>query len=151
MRIPLLFGAGVLAFSGSVMALQPVAFPMRSQSVAQQSIDSAMCYGFANQHTKVSMATLSQAPERPHVEKIGPVHQVAVATPLPEGMFPGAAAPSGASMVEVSLSGKPLGARGGSASSVDAPMPPLPPPESPMARYWQSFSACMIGRGYMVK
>ncbi len=167
MKIPfVLMGLGIgIASCGSAFALQPMAFPMRSQSAAQQSIDTAMCYATANQQTGVSMARLSQAPEKPKVVKAGAVKQVAVADPLPKGMAPGPAAPSvsnapampdtpaAASMVQVSLAtgkaGKPAVAP---ASSPDMPMlPALPPPESPMVSYWTSYSGCMTGKGYMVK
>lgn len=141
--------AGVVS-CGSAFALQPMAFPMRSQSAAQRSIDSAMCYATANQQTGVSMAKLSQAPEKPKVVKVGAVRQVPVEAPLPKGMTPDT--PAEPLMVPVSLnshSGKPSAA---ASSSPDMPMlPALPPPESPMVSYWSSFSGCMTAKGYMVK
>ncbi|VXC75456.1 conserved exported hypothetical protein [Burkholderia sp. 8Y] len=33
----------------------------------------------------------------------------------------------------------------------DMKMPPLPPPEPPMARYWRAYSECMQNRGYFVR
>lgn len=158
MRIPFL-GLALLACSSGAFALQPMAFPMRSQNGAQQSIDTAMCYAAANQQTGVSMAKFSQAPEKAKIVKVGAVRQVAVADPLPAGMAPGPAAPVGASFVAVSLampsgSGKGGKPAAGSASpaSPDVPMmPALPPPESPMVSYWSAFSGCMTQRGYMVR
>ena len=73
MRIPLSAGIAVLFLSTSALAQQPIAFPMRSQSAAQTSIDTAMCYSYANQHTGVVMARVSQAPEKPKTVKPGAV------------------------------------------------------------------------------
>jgi hypothetical protein len=33
----------------------------------------------------------------------------------------------------------------------DMKMPPLPPPEPPMVRYWRAYSDCMQGKGYYVR
>jgi hypothetical protein len=33
----------------------------------------------------------------------------------------------------------------------DMKMPPLPPPEPPMTRYWRAYSDCMSNRGYFVR
>jgi hypothetical protein len=30
-------------------------------------------------------------------------------------------------------------------------MPPLPPPEPPMTRYWRAYGDCMQGKGYFVR
>ena len=162
MRIPFAltrFGLGVvgIACCGSAFAFQPMAFPMRSQSAAQRSIDSAMCYATANQQTGVSMARLSQAPEKAKVVKVGTVRQVAVADPLPKGMAAGGGGPADSpadgapSIVQVSLGGRP-GKGASSLPSADMPMlPALPPPESPMVSYWSAFSGCMTGKGYMVR
>jgi hypothetical protein len=35
--------------------------------------------------------------------------------------------------------------------SGDMKMPPLPPPEPPMVRYWRAYSDCMQNRGYFVR
>jgi hypothetical protein len=152
MKIPLSAGVGALLLSGSVLAAQPLAYPMRSQSPGQKSIDNAACYGQANQLTKVSMAHESQAPEKPKTTKPVPVHQVAVSAPLPPGIPPAASAPDGASAVALNASGKPdLGA---SSVPVKGPlpgMPALPPPEPPMVQYWHAYSDCMTQRGYTVQ
>ncbi len=156
MRIPLSAGIAALLLSGAALAQPPLAFPMRSQSPTQTSIDNAMCYGFANQHTGVIMAHQSQAPEKPKTTKPVAIHPVAVEAPLPSAMAPGAAS-VGASMVEASLTLKPgaaadaRAAAHASSTSADAPMPALPPPESPMVQYWRSYSQCMTDRGYMVR
>ena len=159
MRIPLSAGVAVLFVSVSALAQPPLAFPMRSQSAAQTSIDNAMCYGYANQHTGVVMARQSQAPEKPKTTKPAAVHPVAVAAPLPSAMAPGSApaAASSASMVEAATTPKPgvaadaRAAAHASSTSADAPMPALPPPEPPMVQYWRSYSECMTDRGYMVR
>jgi hypothetical protein len=177
MRIPLSAGIAMLCVSASAFAQQPPAFPMRSQNSAQISIDNAMCYSYANQHTGVNMAKVSQAPIKPQTTKPGTVKQVAVAAPLPSAMASGASAvypasatgkatasasvPASAS-APVMASGSASAAKPGvasdaravanaSSSSTDAPMPALPPPEPPMVQYWRAYSECMTDRGYMVK
>jgi hypothetical protein len=156
MRIRLSAGIAVLVLSANALAQQPPAFPMRSQSPTQTSIDNAMCYGYANQHTGVIMARQSQAPEKPKTTKPVAIHPVAVEAPLPSTLSPGSA-PTGASMVEVSTTPKPgvaadaRAAAHASSTSVDAPIPALPPPEPPMVQYWRSYSQCMTDRGYMVR
>jgi hypothetical protein len=156
MRIPLSAGIAVLFLSTSALAQQPLAFPMRSQSPAQTSIDTAMCYSYANQHTGVMMARVSQAPEKPKTVKPGAVHPVAVAAPLPSAIAPGSA-PVAASTTEASATPTPgvaadaRAAAHASSTSADAPMPALPPPEPPMVQYWRSYGECMTDRGYMVR
>ncbi|MFK4443784.1 hypothetical protein ABH944_004396 [Caballeronia udeis] len=156
MRIPLSAGIAVLFLSTSALAQQPLAFPMRSQSPAQTSIDTAMCFSYANQHTGVVMARVSQAPEKPVTTKPGAVHPVAVAAPLPSAIAPGSA-PVAASAVEASATPTPgvaadaRAAAHASSTSADAPMPALPPPEPPMVQYWRSYGECMTDRGYMVR
>jgi hypothetical protein len=155
-KIPLSAGVVVLLLNGSALAQQPLAFPMRSQSPAQTSIDTAMCYSYANQHTGVNMARQSQAPEKPTTTKPAAAHQVAVAAPLPSAMAPGSA-PVAASMVATSGTPTPgvaadaRAAAHASSTSADAPMPALPPPEPPMVQYWRSYSECMTDRGYMAR
>ncbi|WP_213779405.1 hypothetical protein [Caballeronia sp. dw_276] len=175
MRIPLSAGIAMLCVSASAFAQQPPAFPMRSQNSAQVSIDNAMCYSYANQHTGVNMAKVSQAPIKPQTTKPGTVKQVAVAAPLPSAMASGASAVYPASATgkatasaaasasaPVMASGSASAAKPGvasdaravanaSSSSTDAPMPALPPPEPPMVQYWRAYSECMTDRGYMVK
>jgi hypothetical protein len=156
MRIPLSAGIAVLFLSTSALAQQPIAFPMRSQSAAQTSIDTAMCYSYANQHTGVVMARVSQAPEKPKTVKPGAVHPVAVAAPLPSAIAPGSA-PVAASATEASATPTPgvaadaRAAAHASSTSADAPMPALPPPEPPMVQYWRSYGECMTDRGYMIR
>ena len=156
MRIPLSAGIAVLFLSTSALAQQPLAFPMRSQSSAQTSIDTAMCYSYANQHTRVVMARVSQAPEKPKTVKLSAVHPVAVAAPLPSAIAPGSA-PDAAAATEASATPTPgvaadaSAAAHASSTSADAPMPALPPPEPPMVQYWRSYGECMTDRGYMVR
>jgi hypothetical protein len=158
MRIPLSAGIAVLFLSTSALAQQPLALPMRSQSRAQTSIDTAMCYSYANQHTGVVMARVSQLPEKPKTVKPGAVHPVAVAAPLPSAIAPGSA-PDAASASAMEPSSTPTpgvaadarAAANASSTSADAPMPALPPPEPPMVQYWRSYGECMTDRGYMVR
>src|SRR5258708_5439740 len=130
-KIPLSAGVVVLLLNGSALAQQPLAFPMRSQSPAQTSIDTATCYSYANQHTGVNMARQSQAPEKPTTTKPAAAHQVAVAAPLPSAMAPGSA-PVAASMVATSGTPTPgvaadaPAAAHATSTSAAAPKPPLP-------------------------
>lgn len=155
MRIPLSAGIAVLFLSTSALAQQPLALPMRSQSRAQISIDTAMCYSYANQHTGVVMAHVSQAPEKPRTVKPGAVHPVEVAAPLPSaiatGSAPVASATEASSTPTPGVAADALAAAHASSTSADAPMPALPPPEPPMVQYWRSYGECMTDRGYMVK
>jgi hypothetical protein len=160
MRIPLSAGIAVLFLSTSALAQQPLAIPMRSQNPAQIRIDTAMCYGYANQHTGVVMARVSQLPEKPKTVKPGAVNPVAVAAPLPSAIAPGSApdaASASASAMEASSTPTPgvaadaRAAANASSTSADAPMPALPPPEPPMVQYWRSYGECMTDRGYMVR
>ncbi|WP_031363572.1 hypothetical protein [Caballeronia sordidicola] len=156
MRIPLSAGIAVLFLSTSALAQQPLALPMRSQNPAQTRIDTAMCYSYANQHTGVVMARVSQLPEKPKTVKPGAVNPVAVAAPLPSAIAPGSA-PDAASAMEASSTPTPgvaadaRAAANASSTSADAPMPALPPPEPPMVQYWRSYGECMTDRGYMVR
>jgi hypothetical protein len=66
-------------------------------------------------------------------------------------MVAGASAPRGASAA------MPASVAGGASGASDAifggdmKMPPLPPPEPPMVRYWRAYSDCMSNRGYFVR
>jgi hypothetical protein len=69
-----------------------------------------------------------------------------------------AAGASGASATAVAGTGASgampaMGASGASDAIFggDMKMPPLPPPEPPMVRYWRAYSDCMQNRGYFVR
>lgn len=164
----------MLAACGAAFAQQPLAVPGRSQSPWQQSIDTAACYAFANQTTKVNMARESQAPPREATHETRSLNPPRpVEPPLPPGasgasgaLAASAAAPaSGASAAVVAGASEPQGASGampasgvaiasGASDAIyggDMKMPPLPPPEPPMVRYWRAYSDCMQGRGYFVR
>lgn len=75
----------------------------------------------------------------------------------------GASAPRGASAAMpasgnagTGVAGMPAmpGMASGASDAVyggDMKMPPLPPPEPPMVRYWRAYSECMQNRGYFVR
>ncbi|WP_244816217.1 hypothetical protein [Caballeronia sp. Lep1P3] len=169
-------GIALLAGSCAAFAQQPMTLPGRSQSSAQQSVDNAACYAYANQTTNVNMARESQTPPkhsatetrtmsapRPVEPPLPPVASGALAASAPAAS--GASAVSGAS----GASGAAVaGAQGASAAMPasaamsasgtsdaiyggDMKMPPLPPPEPPMVRYWRAYSECMQNRGYFVR
>jgi hypothetical protein len=71
-----------------------------------------------------------------------------------------ATAPSGASgatsaaSASAAMPGSAALAASGASDAIfggDMKMPPLPPPEPPMVRYWRAYSDCMQNRGYFVK
>jgi hypothetical protein len=55
-------GIALLLISSAAVAQRPLVYPIRSQSAAQQSLDNAGCYGWANRQTGVNM---SREPQRP--------------------------------------------------------------------------------------
>ncbi|SAK46681.1 hypothetical protein [Caballeronia ptereochthonis] len=180
MRLSTCAGIALLAACGAASAQQPLTLPGRSQSSWQQSVDTAACYAFANQTTKVNMARESQAPPRnteretrtltpprPVEPPLPPVASGARAASAaaPASGASAAVAASGASAATVASASAPHGASAAMpASSVaaasgasdailggDMKMPPLPPPEPPMVRYWRAYSDCMQNRGYFVR
>jgi hypothetical protein len=183
MKLSTCAGIALLAASGAAFAQQPLTVPGRSQSAWQQSIDTAACYGYANQTTKVNMAHESQTPPRDTTRETRTLTPPrAVEPPLPP-VAAGASAASGASAAKAaSGASAAVAASGASATAVagaapasgasatmpasgvaaasgasdailsgDMKMPPLPPPEPPMVRYWRAYSDCMQNRGYFVR
>jgi hypothetical protein len=189
MRLSTFAGIALLAASGAALAQQPLTLPGRSQSTGQQAVDSAACYGYANQTTKVNMARESQAPQKNNaIETRVLASPRPVEPPLPP-VASGALAASGAvpaSGASAAVAAGASGAHGASAAVVagasgamaasgampassaalaasgapgasdailggDMKMPPLPPPEPPMVRYWRAYGDCMQNRGYFVR
>jgi len=64
MKISPCAGLVLLAFSTAAFAQRPPVYPLRSQTAATQSVDSAYCYWQARQQTGVDMTHLSQRPPR---------------------------------------------------------------------------------------
>jgi hypothetical protein len=179
MRSSTYAAVALLFAAGSAVAQQPMTVPGRSQSPWQQSLDTASCYGYANQTSKVNMARESQAAPRDQVRE---TRQIAPPRPVEPPLPPGASgasaavAASGASAAmpasaALAASGTALaagasapGAASGAAASgaavasaasdgqyAELKMPPLPPPEPPMARYWRAYGECMQNKGYYVR
>ncbi|WP_277188483.1 hypothetical protein [Caballeronia sp. BR00000012568055] len=171
-------GFVLLATCGAAFAQQPLTLPGRAQSSGQQAVDNAACYAFANQTTKVNMAREPQtAPKNYQQEPRTLSAPRAVEPPLPPtasgALAASAAAPaSGASAAPASgasatvataasasgaaaaMPGSGALAASGASDAIlggDMKMPPLPPPEPPMVRYWRAYSDCMQNRGYFVK
>ncbi|MDR5783597.1 hypothetical protein QCE63_29720 [Caballeronia sp. LZ065] len=183
MRLSTYAGIALLAASGAAAAQQPLALPGRSQSSWQQSVDTAACYAYANQNTKVNMAREAQTPPRDAPREPRPLSPPRpLEPPLPpaaSGALAASAASSavaasgatGASAVTVAgasgahAASAPQGASAalpasgiatasGASDAIlsgDMKMPPLPPPEPPMVRYWRAYSDCMQNRGYFVR
>jgi hypothetical protein len=177
MRLSTFAGITLLVASSSALAQQPLAVPGRSQTAGQQAVDNAACYAYANQTTRVVMAREPQmaprdqpreqrtfAPPRPVEPPLPPVASGALAAsaagasgayaPMPASMAmpasgASAAVAAGASMPAASDAVAASGAS--DAHYAEMKMPPLPPPEPPMTRYWRAYGDCMQGKGYFVR
>ena len=64
MKISWIAGALLITQAPAALAQQPAIYPLRSQSSAQQSVDSGYCYWQAKRQTGVDMTRLSQRPDR---------------------------------------------------------------------------------------
>lgn len=64
MKILWIASAFLIAQATTALAQQPAVYPLRSQSAAQQGVDSAYCYWQAKRQTGVDMTRQSQRPER---------------------------------------------------------------------------------------
>jgi hypothetical protein len=74
--------------------------------------------------------------------------------PASAAMVAGASMPHGASPAIPTLPASIAAGSSGASDAIfggDMKMPPLPPPEPPMARYWRAYSDCMSNRGYFVR
>ena len=179
MRLSTFAGTALLVASGAALAQQPMTLPGRSQSTGQQAIDNAACYAYANQTTRVVMAREPQTaprdqprearpltPPRPVEPPLPPNASGALAAsaasaPMsasaampasgsPAAMAAGASAPDGASGA-TAASGAAAASGASDAQYAELKMPPLPPPEPPMTRYWRAYGDCMQGKGYFVR
>jgi len=79
------------------------------------------------------------------------------ASSLPPGRVSGASGLPGASGPMPGMPAMPASMAAGASGASDAiyggdmKMPPLPPPEPPMTRYWRAYSECMQNRGYFTR
>ncbi|WP_250515215.1 hypothetical protein [Caballeronia sp. INDeC2] len=79
------------------------------------------------------------------------------ASNLPPGRVSGASGLPGASGPMPGMPAMPASMAAGASGASDAiyggdmKMPPLPPPEPPMTRYWRAYSECMQNRGYFTR
>ncbi|GJH27141.1 hypothetical protein [Caballeronia novacaledonica] len=79
------------------------------------------------------------------------------ASSLPPGRVSGASGLPGASGPMPGMPAVPASMAAGASGASDAiyggdmKMPPLPPPEPPMTRYWRAYSECMQNRGYFTR
>jgi hypothetical protein len=175
-----LAGIALLVGSCAAFAQQPATLPGRSQSPGQQAIDNSACYAYANQTTKVNVAREAQTPPkrstadtrtlsapRPVEPPLPPIASGALAASgaSASGGASAAIAASGASPAVVAGASAPRGASAampasdaasasGASDAIlggDMKMPPLPPPEPPMVRYWRAYGECMQNRGYFVR
>ncbi|WP_440566654.1 hypothetical protein [Trinickia sp.] len=71
MKILWIASALLVAKATTALAQQPAVYPLRSQSAAQQGVDSAYCYWQAKRQTGVNMARQSQRPEATHAIRFG--------------------------------------------------------------------------------
>ncbi|MFM0647648.1 hypothetical protein PQR14_25305 [Paraburkholderia bryophila] len=117
----------LVVFSSAAFGWQPLAYPIRSQSPYQRSIDTATCYAAANRQTKVNIAHESQIPPRhPAVTKTSSTG-VPSRPPLPPSSFsatpPGIGMPADASAPGASapVATAAAGASGAKASNATNP------------------------------
>lgn len=94
MKIASIASALLLVGATPALAQQPAVYPLRSQTAALQSVDSASCYAQAKRETGVNMARQSQRPQRTDPMRFGAdAGRGASEPPLPAA----ASAPSGVS------------------------------------------------------
>ncbi len=96
----------------------------------------------AGQPSAVSPSASASASSSP---SSSPAH--AAAAPGAGASASGPAAASGTPPTSVAAASGPAAAN----SAASANLPPLPPPEPPMATYWRAYGDCMQGRGYGVQ
>ncbi|SAL63816.1 hypothetical protein AWB68_03447 [Caballeronia choica] len=176
MRLSTFAGTALLVASGAALAQQPMTVPGRSQSTGQQAVDNAACYAYANETTRVVMAREPQTAPRDQPREARPLTPprpvepplppnasgaLAASAPMsasaampasgaPAAMAAGASAPDGASGANAA-SGAAAASGASDAQYAELKMPPLPPPEPPMTRYWRAYGDCMQGKGYFVR
>ncbi|SAK58160.1 hypothetical protein AWB80_02378 [Caballeronia pedi] len=86
-----------------------------------------------------------------------PASAAIAASALPPGRVSGANGLPGASGAMPGMPAMPASMAAGASGASDAiyggdmKMPPLPPPEPPMTRYWRAYSECMQNRGYFTR
>ncbi len=172
-------GLAALLASSAVFAQQPVTIPGRSQSAGQQAVDSASCYAFANRTTHVNTvrepqrpvpqnASMQTAPARASAPLKPPLPMGASAaveasaasatraTSASAAMPASAAATTAAASSPEAASASTAASAAGASLPSDAQyagtkMPPLPPPEPPMVRYWSAYGQCMQRLGYYTR
>jgi hypothetical protein len=134
---------GLMVVSGAAHAWQPLAYPIRSQSPYQQSVDTATCYAEANK-TKVDIRRESQIPPRTPPASKGASTGVPSRPPLPQSTFsaaptnvglPASAPDAGASapMATAAVPGGASHARGASAPMAGSAPMAARPASAPMA------------------
>lgn len=181
MKISPRAGLALLALSTVAFAQRPPVYPLRSQTAATQSIDSAYCYWQAKQQTGVDMTHLSQRPPRTKrapfapdagkgtsepplpVGRSGPPGRAGGANSAGSRTVPGSGGASSTTEASVTAALAPAGASspvaasgdaapaGSASGALDMPAPRLPPPPPPMTAYWQAYGDCMHDRGYGVQ
>jgi hypothetical protein len=72
MKLLWIAGALLAAEATTTLAQQPAVYPLRSQTAALQSVDSAYCYWQAKKQTGVDMARQSQRPEPTKTVRFAP-------------------------------------------------------------------------------
>jgi hypothetical protein len=135
MKMTIPMGLALFALSGTVLAWQPVVYPIRSQSPWQQSADAATCYSTAGRQSGVNITREAQSTMPPKlasgVPGIGGGGQVSQ-PPLPAsgamaGSATGAMSAASATSATAVASAKPAsgttGAAANAAAQASEPMP----------------------------
>ena len=146
----LFLAAIAAAFALSAQAQQPIAYPAKGQSQAQQNQDTGECQVWAKQQTGVDPAAVAQsANQPPPPEQKGQRVKGAVAGAAVGGIVDGGdGARTGAAVGMVAGGSRQRQERRAAACQQQAQQQQA---QGQMANYNRAYSACMEGRGYTIK
>ncbi len=151
MRTSILLSAAVAAaLACGVQAQQPIAYPAKGQSQAQQNKDAGECQVWAKQQTGVDPAAVAQsASQPPPPAQKGQRVKGAVAGAAVGGIVDGGdGARTGAAVGMVAGGAKQRQQQRAAASQQQAQQQRA---QGQMATWNRAYAACMEGRGYTIK
>ncbi|WP_094777672.1 glycine zipper family protein [Paraburkholderia ribeironis] len=144
--VRLSIGVSILSLTWAVAAQQPIIYPARGQSPAQQQTDTAECHSWAQQTTGVNPVTLAEqmANSPPPEQPRGGLFRGAAGGALFGTLIGGAA---GGHWGE----GAGMRMRRGQAQMAMQQEGMQQQASGDLARYNRAVAACMTGRGYTVE
>lgn len=151
MRTSTILAAAIAAaVSCGAQAQQPIVYPAKGQSQAQQNKDAGECQVWAKQQTGVDPAAVAQsANQPPPPEQKGQRVKGAVAGAAVGGIVDGGdGARTGAAVGMVAGGSRQRQERRAAASQQQAQQQQA---QGQMGNYNRAYSACMEGRGYTIK